>query len=145
MLADYLDKKKIIINLDARDLRQALVQMLTLSDEQRPSKLVDSIMARESLMSTVLGKGVAVPRIVIDGKRKTEVIIGLSKKGIDMKSIDRVPVRIVMLHLLADSDDYASILAQSLRLLNDENLRNELHACTRREDIITTIRTWEEE
>jgi len=145
VLADYLDKKKIILNLDAGNLRQALVQMLALSDEQKHSKLLDGIMARESLMSTVLGKGVAVPRIVIDSKQKTEVIIGLSEKGIDMKSIDRVPVRIVMLHLLADSDDYASILAQSLRLLNDENLRNELHACARREDVITTIKTWEEE
>ncbi len=145
MLADYLDKKKIVLGLDAQDLRQALVKMLSLSDERKHGTLLDDMMARESLMSTVLGKGVAVPRVVIDGKRKTEVIIGLSKNGMDMESFDRVPVRIVMLHLLARSDDYASILAQSLRLLNDESLRNELFTCKNQEEIITTIRKWEEE
>lgn len=145
MLADYLDTKKIVLDLDAQDLRQALVKMLSISDEQKHDALLDDMMTRESLMSTVLGKGVAVPRIVIEGKKKTEVIIGLSKKGIDMKSFDRVPVRIVMLHLLASSDDYASILAQSLRLLNDESLRNDLLTCKNQEEIITTMRQWEEE
>jgi mannitol/fructose-specific phosphotransferase system IIA component (Ntr-type) len=145
VLAEYLDKKKIMLDLNAHDLRQVLVQMLSLSDEHKHDELLNGLMARESLMSTVLGKGVAVPRIVIDGKEKSEIIIGLSKKGIDMKSLDHIPVKIVILHLLARSDDYASILAQSLRLLNDASLKDDLYACKNQDEIIATIRKWEEE
>lgn len=145
MLAEHLQKKRIILKLHAHNFRQTLVKMLARSTIKNRTQVLNALIQRESLMCTKLGKGVAVPRLVTDEIRKTELIIALSHKGIGMKSLDRMPVRIVILHLFAPTDDHTAILAQSLRLLNEESLRTELLKSKTAEDVISAIRKWEEE
>jgi len=54
-------------------------------------------------------------------------------------------VKIIFLYLFSKKDDYPSILAQSLRLLNEDSLRAELLNSKTREEIIAAIKAWEEE
>jgi len=143
MLSEYLAKEKILLNLKATDLKEALTQMLRMSTEKKHSVIIDSIMERESLMSTALGKGVALPRIIIEDKAKTEIIVALSPLGISMKSLDLLPVKIIFLYLFSEKDGYPAILAQSLRLLSEESLRAALLNSNTTDDIITIIKKWE--
>lgn len=145
MLTEYLQKEKIILNLHAHNFRQTLVKMLAKSNSKNRNQVLNTLIQRESLMCTKLGKGVAVPRLVTDEIKRTELIVALSRKGIGMKSFDRMPVRIVILHLFAPADDHAAILAQSLRLLNEESLRTELLKSKTADDVIAAIKKWEEE
>jgi len=145
MLSEYLAKERILLNLRTADLEEALTQMLRVSTEKKHSQIIDSIMKRESLMSTVLGKGVALPRIIIEDKAKTEIIIALSPQGISLKSFDLLPVKIIFLYLFSVKDEYPAILAQSLRLLSEESLRVALLNSHTADDIMTIIKKWEEE
>jgi len=145
MLSEYLEKDRIIHNLKAADFKQALKKMIAVSSERKSARIIDEIMERESLMSTVLGKGVALPRITPVHKEKTEIIIGVSRSGVNMKSFDLRPVKIIFLYLFSKKDDFASILAQSLRLLNEDSLRAEILNSKTAEDIIAAIKKWEEE
>ena len=145
MLADYLEGEKILLNIEAKDYKQALEKMLAVSSEKNLQPIVNMFMKREALMSTALGKGIALPRIVLDDKKKTELIIALSAKGIHANSFDRLPVKIIFLLLFSKADDYASILAQCLRLLNDDALRTELLSCKTADEVMTAINKWEEE
>ncbi len=143
MLSEYLAKERVLLNLKTANLKEALTQMLRMSTEKNHSAIIDSIMKRESLMSTALGKGIALPRIIIEDKAKTEVIVALSPQGISMKSLDLLPVRIIFLYLFSEKDEYPAILAQSLRLLSEESLRAALLNSKAPDDLITIIKKWE--
>ncbi|MCK4673775.1 PTS sugar transporter subunit IIA [candidate division WOR-3 bacterium] len=145
MLAEYFEKNRILLNFKAKDFKKALEKMLIVSSEKKHSQIIDTIIKRESLMPTVLGKGVALPRVIIANKEKTEIIIAISQKGINFKGFDLLPVKIIFLYLFSKKDDYPSILAQSLRLLNEDSLRAELLNSKTREEIIAAIKAWEEE
>lgn len=143
MLTDYLDKRHIIVGLDAHDLRGALHEMLKISREKAHSELIDRIMERENLMTTALGKGIAIPRIIIEKKRRSEIIIAVSKKGVKAPTLDLLSIKILFLCLFSEYDNHAEILAQILRLLNDDTLRGELLTIGSPEECYTIIHEWE--
>ncbi len=145
MLTEYLDKEKILLNLRTSELRETLQEMLRVSSEKKHSQIIDSIMKRESLMATALGKGVALPRMIIGDKAKTEIIVALSPQGISLRSLDLLPVKIIFLYLFSKNDEYPAILAQSLRLLSEESLRIALLNSKTAEDVIAIVKKWEEE
>lgn len=144
MLADYLEKNKILFDIDAKDYQQAIEILLKASDSDKKNA-VKHIMERESIMSTALGKGVALPRAILYDQKKTEVIMGIVLKGLKLKSFDLAPVKIIVLHLFNKDDDHAAILAQTLRLMNDDNLKNEIISCRNADEVIDIIKEWEEE
>ena len=119
MVVDYLNKNKILFDLDAVNYKQTIKQMLDIS-EVKTSEAIERIMERESTMSTALGKGVALPRVVLENIT-------------------------VILHLFSKYDDHAAILARTLRLMNDDNLKNEIINCRTGDDVLEVIREWEDE
>lgn len=144
MVAEYLAKDRILFDLDAVDYKQAMEQMLHVS-EAETSEAIERIMEREATMSTVLGNGVALPRVILENKAKTEVIMAIIPKGAKFESLDLLPIKIIILHLFSKQDDHAAILAQTLRLMNDDNLKNEIINCRTGNDVIEVIREWEED
>jgi mannitol/fructose-specific phosphotransferase system IIA component (Ntr-type) len=144
VVAEYLAKDRILFDLDAVDYKQAMEQMLHVS-EAETSEAIERIMEREATMSTVLGNGVALPRVILENKAKTEVIMAIIPKGAKFESLDLLPIKIIILHLFSKQDDHAAILAQTLRLMNDDNLKNEIINCRTGNDVIEVIREWEED
>lgn len=144
MVAEYLAKDRILFDLDAVDYKQAMEQMLHVS-EAGTSEAIERIMEREAIMSTALGNGVALPRVILENKAKTEVIMAIIPKGAKFGSLDLLPIKIIILHLFSKQDDHAAIMAQTLRLMNDDNLKNEIINCRTGNDVIEVIREWEED
>jgi len=144
VLAEYLAKNRILFELDAVDYKQAMEQMLHVS-EVETSEAIEGIMEREATMSTVLGNEVALPRVILENKAKTEVIMAIIPRGAKFESLDLLPIKIIILHLFSKQDDHAAILAQTLRLMNDDNLKNEIINCRTGNDVIEVIREWEED
>jgi mannitol/fructose-specific phosphotransferase system IIA component (Ntr-type) len=144
MLAEYLAKNKILFNIEAADYQQVLRKLLGVSNADI-DQAMRKITEREAIMSTVLGKGIALPRATLDDLPETEIIIGIIPKGLKLGSFDLIPTRIIILHLFTREDDRASILAQTLRLMNDDNLKNEIIHCRDADNVINTVREWEEE
>ncbi|HEC88442.1 MAG TPA: PTS sugar transporter subunit IIA [Thermoplasmata archaeon] len=144
MLTEYLEKNKILLEFRALDFKQLLKRMLKLSEERNCGSLIKKIIERERLMSTALGKGVALPRVVLENKAKTEIIIAVSKRGVNLTASDLVPVKIIFLFLFSKKDDYSLLLAESLRMLNDDTLRSEILNVKSAEELIQKIKKWEE-
>lgn len=144
VVTEYLAKNRILFELDAVDYKQAVEQMLHVS-EVETSEAIERIMEREATMSTVLGNGVALPRVILENKAKTEVIMAIIPKGAKFESLDLLPIKIIILHLFSKQDNHAAILAQTLRLMNDDNLKNEIINCRTGNDVIEVIREWEED
>ncbi len=145
MLSNYVDEKKVLLDLDETTYEQALLKMLALSNVKAKEQTVRKIFEREKTMPTALGKGIFMPRVVLNEKPKSEVIIAVNSKGLAFEDYSTAKASIILLFVLSPNDDYAALLAQSLRLLTDDCLRADLLKCKRPRDVIKAIREWEEE
>ena len=145
MLSAYLDERKVLLNVEERTFRGLLEKMLQRSIEKDVESIITRILEREKIMPTILGKGIFLPRVILKGKDRSEVIIVVSPAGIAFEDYGATPASIVMLFLFAAQDDHPAILAQSLRLLTDDSLRADLLLGKKPKDVIKAIRKWEEE
>ncbi len=143
MLGEYLHKNKILLNFTADSIEKSLMKMLEVSDEKANTVLVQEILDREALMPTSLGKGIALPRLHVKNKDRTEIILALSPDGLPFRSFDQQQTRIIVLFLFSEKDNAASLLAQSLRVFNDDSLRSDLVNCSTEDEVIQTIKRWE--
>jgi len=109
MILEYLSENRVIIDYQAVDYQHLLEQMVmhsTMSYKKLNNRsLVDLVLERDSLMPTALGKGVALPRVIDDEIKPSEIIIAINPKGMTIDSMDRKPVKIVFLFLLSTKDN----------------------------------------
>lgn len=145
MLADYIDERKVLLNVDERSYQGTLLKMLEKSVEKDGAVIAQKILEREKIMPTALGKGIFLPRVVLMEKPKSEVIIAVNSKGLAFDDYGTATASIIMLFLFSENDNYAAVLAQSLRLLTDDSLRSDLIRSKKPKDVIKAIREWEKE
>jgi len=80
---------------------------------------------RENSMSTGIGFGIAIPHASTPFIDKITVAFGRSVKGIDFKSLDAQPVRLVVLMIIPEGEKqkYLPLLSHISRLLQDQEVR----------------------
>jgi len=111
---------------------QTLSRKLAESVSLDPRLVFDSLLERERLGSTGVGKGVAIPHARVDGLTGISGLFARLCTPIDFDSVDDKPVDIVFM-LLAPTDagaDHLKALARVSRLLRDENTLTKLRATT---------------
>ncbi len=145
MLSEYLDPAKILLNIEGDDYRKILSIMLEKSSVTDIPGTVDKIIEREKVMPTALGKGIFLPRTVADNIKRTEVLITVSHGGLVFDDYGTAVANVIMLFLFSKNDDYIALLAQGLRLLNDDALRSDLLHCKKADDVIKAVSDWEKE
>jgi len=133
-IMDFLSKKAIVMDIKSikkEDVIKELVDSLINAGEvekRHRNKLVDALMARESLGSTAIGQGIAIPHAKCDCVEKLIAAFGISKKGVDFDSLDGEPAHIFFL-LVAPQDSagpHLKALARISRLLKDKYFRDSL-------------------
>jgi fructose-specific phosphotransferase system IIA component len=146
-IVEFLSKKAIATDIKAtkkEDIIKELADLLINAGEiekRYRNKLIDALMARESLGSTGIGQGVAIPHAKSDCVEKLVAAFALSKKGVDFDSLDAEPVYIFFL-LVAPQDSagpHLKALARISRLLKDKYFRDSLRACVEDKSIIKII------
>jgi len=146
-IMDFLAKKAIIAELKSakkEDVVKELVDSLIASGEierNNRNKIIEALMERESLGSTAIGQGIAIPHAKTDCVSKLVGAFGLTRKGIDFDSLDGEPVYIFFL-LIAPQDSagpHLKALARISRLFKDKYFRDNLRSCADEKDIIKTI------
>lgn len=143
-IMDFLSKKAIVTDIKSvkkeeviKELVDALINAADI-DKRHRSKLIDALMARESLGSTAIGQGIAIPHAKSDSVNKMVAAFGLSKKGVDFDSLDGELAYIFFL-LVAPQDSagpHLKALARISRLLKDKYFRDNLRACVDDKSVI---------
>ena len=146
-IMEFLSKKAISTDIKStkkEDVIKELVDTLIASDEIEKrcrNKLIDALMTRESLGSTAIGQGIAIPHAKSDCVDKLIAAFGLSKRGVDFDSLDGEPAYIFFL-LVAPQDSagpHLKALARISRLLKDKYFRDSLRACEDDKSIVKII------
>jgi PTS system nitrogen regulatory IIA component len=151
-ITEFLSKKAILPDIKStkkedviKELVDALVDAGDIEKRSR-NKLIEALMSRESLGSTAIGQGIAIPHAKSDCVDKLVAAFGLSGKGVDFDSLDGEPAHIFFL-LVAPQDSagpHLKALARISRLLKDKYFRDTLRACED-EKAITRAITQEDE
>jgi PTS system fructose-specific IIC component len=121
-LRDLIPKKAILLDIDAKDKDDAIKTMVKKMGtvykqaDFDASAIVRAIKKRESIGSTGIGSGVAVPHAKSDIVRKVRCIFGRVNQGIDFNSVDGEPVTLVF--LLVSPTDKAEDHVEALKLIS---------------------------
>ena len=76
--------------------------------------LKKAIRAREAIMSTGIGMGIAIPHAKIASVQDFVMAVGRSKAGVDFQALDSEPVNVVILIVASDTqgDDFLKVLSK---------------------------------
>ena len=98
-LRDCLKKEMLLLDVASskkEDVIGELVNLFPISDRAKEI-LIDTLLNREKLGSTGVGKGIAIPHCRSLVVEKPLISVGRSKKGVDFGSLDGKPVHIIFL------------------------------------------------
>jgi PTS system nitrogen regulatory IIA component len=150
-LSDFINKRLINLSLQAKGKKETLEELTDLLARQRiipdREKLVNVLLERESLGSTGVGNGIAIPHAKTDLAKKIIITFGRSDKGIDFDSLDKKPVYLIFLIIAPEDahETYLRVLARISRLLHEEKIRNGLRAAQSPRQVVNLIRKEEKE
>lgn len=124
----------VILDLKAKDKEGVLREMISLLNlpKDKEELLLSSLMQREKLGSTGIGKGIAIPHcrsVVVDN---ITLIVGVSKEGVDFDALDGKPVHLLFMLVATPMDpsmQYLTALGNIARiargLANEESIRTD--------------------
>jgi mannitol/fructose-specific phosphotransferase system IIA component (Ntr-type) len=126
-LSDFLSEQSVVV-LNGSTKAEALDALGALAAKQAgldAETVRAAIWAREELMSTGIGNGLAIPHVRLAGLDKPHMVVGISRDGIaDYQSMDNQPIRIIVLILAPQGQHEAHIrlLAKVADVLKNEAL-----------------------
>ena len=134
ILKSSLDPACIRVELNSKGRDEAIRELVGLIHAKHRLRnvedIVNVVMEREQKMSTSLENGIAVPHGKAASIDKLMVAVGLKQNGIDFKSADGQPSKIIILILasLAQTGPHMRCLAEIGRLLQSESNRKKILA-----------------
>ncbi len=110
------------------------------------SSLADKIVERESIASTGIGHGIAIPHCLTCLVDRTVMALGRSTAGIPFDAADSKPARLIFLLAGPQSAtaEHLKLLSKLSRLLTEKSFREALLTATTPEEIIELFRKGEE-
>jgi len=111
-LRDVLSAKLFIRGLQARTRREVIREMVTAVGEVGDldaGALELAVWAREEVMSTGIGNGVALPHARVVGLDRVWVAVGISSRGIDFDAPDGKLANLIFLILTPGNDPSAQL------------------------------------
>jgi len=130
-LSELLAPERVLL-LEAKDKKTLLGQLAEVLSRSVPGlkreTLMEVLLAREAIMSTGIGLGIAVPHARLKSVERPALAVGVSRQGVDYDSLDDKPVHIVVMIVVpAESQkQYLRILARVTLLLKNAKLRGRL-------------------
>lgn len=144
-LSDVLKEEYIIADLKARDKSALLDEMVSYLAERVSGldreRTLKALFERESLGSTGIGHGVAVPHGKLKGIEDIKVSFGRSRYGVDFDSMDNLPVHIFFLIIAPENSAAAhlKLLANISRILKNQDFRSRLMRAVSPSEIFSLI------
>ncbi|MGH7243831.1 MAG: PTS sugar transporter subunit IIA [Phycisphaerales bacterium] len=121
-----------------------LVDVLSITGRVKdPAALKEAVWTREQTRTTGIGHGLAIPHGKCAGMTSLAMAIGKPREPMDFDSIDRQPVRLIVL-LASPPDktsDHIQALAQVSRLMMMEQFRLRVYAAQTPQEILELLRS----
>jgi len=140
-ILDILDKRMIVSRLTSSDktgvLRELVRVLAQVEEEVDEERMLEILLERESLGSTGIGEGVAIPHGKSKDVKRLLASFGRSLPGIDFQSLDGKPAHLFFLLVAPENSAgiHLKALARISRLMKDQAFRKRLMEANSSEEI----------
>jgi mannitol/fructose-specific phosphotransferase system IIA component (Ntr-type) len=146
-LAELLSPCQILLDLRAGERWTAIVEMVDALVERGKlpaalrGEILDALRAREDLLSTGVGRGVAIPHAFCDRLDRVVAMFARSRAGIEFEALDGGRVNFVVLFLVPKSayGMHLHTLAAIARLFLNHQLRERLVLAENRSEVLRLL------
>lgn len=142
---DFVSIQNVASSLKVEDKEELLglmVDMLCKSGKiNQPAPLLKSLLDREKVMTTGIGRGIAVPHAVSPEVKEQTISLARIPGGADFDSLDRAPVYFVFL-LVGPPDtanNHLKTLARISRLIQHTNFIESIKKAETAEEILQIL------
>lgn len=131
-IVDLLNKNSINLNLKSTNKSSVINELVDLIDASGnlndKEKFKEEIFKRESLSTTGIGDGIAIPHAKTNAVKKPCLAAGVNINGIDYDSLDGNPSNLFFMIAVPDSSNntHLEVLSRLSTILVDENFKNSL-------------------
>lgn len=122
---NLLNESHVLFNLKSEKKKELLQEFVSALKTRglviKEKKILEEVLRRESLCSTGLEKGIAIPHALTDELEKPVLALALIKKGVNFESADQKPTYILFL-LIGNKKNpglQLKILAHICRLIKE--------------------------
>ncbi|MFU8836972.1 MAG: PTS IIA-like nitrogen regulatory protein PtsN [Thiohalomonadaceae bacterium] len=148
-LSQLLELDRIICNYQAASKKRVLEQLSQLiangETDLSQSQVFDSLLSRERLGSTGLGRGVAIPHARIKNSDRTIAALLKLESGVDYDAIDGQAVDLVFALLVPEqaTDEHLQLLAQLAEMFSNSELVIRLRNASEPQQLLQAIQEWQ--
>ena len=144
-LMDFVSPATVLPAIEGADKEELLRRMVEKLHEagkiDHPERLLSSLMDRERIMTTGIGRGIAVPHAISAEVKEQIIVLGRVPAGADYDALDRAPVYFVFLLVGSpdSSDRHLKTLARISRLIQHGNFIESIKQAETTEDILRIL------
>jgi fructose-specific phosphotransferase system IIA component len=111
-----------------------------------PDRFLAAVKGREEIMSTGIGKGVAIPHARDLTVNSMKIAVCLIQQGLDFQAVDNLPVQLVFLIAVPQSSnkEYMKILRSLSEYLRQDENRTKLTAAKGEEELYGYVHSIED-
>lgn len=138
----------ITLDLKARDKQAAIRELAGLLEKcgliTNEEEFLQDVLKRESITTTGIGYGIAIPHAKSKAVKKSAVVFGRSKHGIEWESLDGQPVDMVFLIATPakqKENEHLKVLSLLSRKLIYEEFRQRLRESKTIQEILEILNT----
>jgi PTS system nitrogen regulatory IIA component len=143
-LGDFLKPEGVFASLRVKNKKQALRELaaraalITGLDERQ---IFDTLLQRERLGSTGVGRGIAIPHARMGGLSRIATVFAQLEEPIDFEALDNEPVDLVFVLLAPEQAgaDHLKALASISRVLRDPQTLEKLRAARDRDALYAVL------
>lgn len=132
-LSKVIKSELIKLNMEATTKEEVLEELTELLFKAKAisskEDFLKDVYYRESIGTTGIGNGIAIPHGKSKFVNKTSIVIGKTKADIEWESLDEKPVRFIVLFAVTEEDKtttHIKLLAQVASTLGDDDVCAEL-------------------
>ncbi len=140
-VSEFISKDRIKIfekGSEKKEIINKLAEMISKSDNvENKDKFIKDIWERESIMSTGIGLGIAIPHARSKYIKDIVISIGIAKDSIEYDALDGKPVSFIVMIAANESQqkEYLRVLAKVALILKSKKKREKLLSANNIDDV----------
>lgn len=148
-ISDILTPERMLCHVQANSKKRILEYfsklLATETSGLTSHTIFDSLLVRERLGSTALGKGVAIPHARVEQCNVTLAAFLQLEKGVDFEAIDKQPVDLLFALMVPEqsTQEHLEILAQLAEMFNNDQFREQLRHTSNCDEKFHLLTHWQ--
>ena len=146
-LEPFIEEGGVFVDVDGNTVEEvytSVCSLLKLPKSFTKEELLEELLAREKILSTAVGNGVAIPhprKPILQKEEEQLLAVCFLKKPLEMNAPDGKPVSVLFVLLSKSNQLHLQVLSSLAHLLHDDSFKKILETRPSKEELFAAIKT----